>query len=123
MNPVEASVIEILKIVIMGPVTVLVGAYALKLHRELRGIETKRVEEVRAAEDKRVADLQAYQSKLESLVERFYQLMMKQGESLEAFDAVIRDHTKEFTQLRECINKLERAAEMAHRDATSRGGR
>jgi hypothetical protein len=106
MEPANLALLEILKVVVLGPVTVLVGSYAWHLHKLLRESEKQLTLNAQQAEQRRVADLQIAQGKLETLIDKFYSLMMKQGESLEAFDSAIREHTREFVDLRGSMRLL-----------------
>jgi len=99
----QEAVMELIKVIVLGPVTILLALYTYRLHRELRGVEKERVNEVKIAETKRVSDLQATQQKMEALIEKFYRLMMKQGDTLEAFDGTIRDQAQQFAELRDKV--------------------
>lgn len=118
----DNAIIELLKIVALGPVTVLLIVYVLRLHKELGESEKQHVASIKSAEEKRVADVQAYQQKLEALIDKFYGLMMKQGESLEAFDGTLRDHTREFSELRSDLHAVKGLLPPPDRDG-KRGGR
>jgi hypothetical protein len=102
----ETAAMEILRVVLLGPITVLLAIYTLKVAKDLRASELARVQEVKESELKRVSDLQASQKKMEELIDRFYKLMVDQGEALSSIGETIRDQTREFAELRGKLGEL-----------------
>jgi len=102
----ESAVMEVVRVILLGPITVLLAIYTLKQAKELRASELARVQEVKDSELKRVTDLQTSQKKMEELIERFYKLMVDQGETLASIGSAIKEQTKEFAELRAKISEL-----------------